>query len=219
MIIPLAAILGLLLPALMGGDLRHLANVRIRAIRVAVCAFLVQLFAVSFLGGPEVLLSTTHIASYLIVTYSLWQNRRLPGIPILAAGALCNGITILANGGTLPARAAALSTAGLTDGSGFVNSGVLEYPRLAVLGDIFAVPASVPLANVFSIGDLLIVTGATWASLRVCGTRWSTPWRPTSDHAVQVIDGGQDRSPMDSPPTNMRAHVSPGSTVLRRPRR
>ena len=36
-----------------------------------------------------------------------------------------------------------------------MNSGVLAAPRLAFLGDVFAIPAGWPLANVFSIGDVL----------------------------------------------------------------
>jgi hypothetical protein len=36
----------------------------------------------------------------------------------------------------------------------------VHEPRLAFLGDIFATPASVPAANVFSVGDVLLVLGA-----------------------------------------------------------
>jgi Family of unknown function (DUF5317) len=196
--------------------LRCLAHVRIRAIGFVVSAFLVQLLAVSFLNGPGSLLSGTHIMSYLIVTYALWKNRQLPGLLILTVGALSNGITILANGGTLPARATALRTAGLMDDPGFVNSGVLEQPRLAILGDIFAIPAKVPLANVFSIGDVLIVAGATWASLRICGTHWTTPWAPTREHAISTDAHrhGATQGPRATGATQRR--LAAGSTVLRR---
>ncbi|HZG96514.1 MAG TPA: DUF5317 family protein [Mycobacteriales bacterium] len=39
------------------------------------------------------------------------------------------------------------------------------------LGDVFAVPASMPLANVFSIGDIIMAAAAAYAVHRVCGTR------------------------------------------------
>ena len=42
----------------------------------------------------------------------------------------------------------------------FENSAPVDDAHLAFLGDVFAVPAGWPLANVFSIGDVLIVIGA-----------------------------------------------------------
>jgi hypothetical protein len=48
---------------------------------------------------------------------------------------------------------------------------VLENPRLPWLGDVFAVPEGFPLANVFSIGDIIMAVGAAYAVHRICGTR------------------------------------------------
>ena len=54
----------------------------------------------------------------------------------------------------LPANAAALRRAGIQQAPDqFADSGVLQHPRLAPLGHVFAVPAGWPLANVFGIGD------------------------------------------------------------------
>ena len=41
---------------------------------------------------------------------------------------------------------------------------------------MFAIPAGWPLANVFSVGDVLIVLGVAVASWRICGTAWTPPW-------------------------------------------
>jgi hypothetical protein len=41
----------------------------------------------------------------------------------------------------------------------------VEGARLWFLGDVFAIPASWPLANVFSVGDLLIAIGCVWTIL------------------------------------------------------
>lgn len=187
MIIPLAALVGLLLPGLLGGDLRRLGHIRLRGVAVALVAFVGQFLVVSVLDGPVVVLESVHVLSYVLVAYAVWANRRLPGLPALALGALSNGLTIALNGGTLPARPGALRAAGLAGDGGFSNSGVLDHPRLAFLGDVFAIPADWPLSNVFSVGDVLIVAGATWASLRICGTRWSTPWQVPRRHAA-VLD-------------------------------
>jgi hypothetical protein len=71
----------------------------------------------------------------------------------------------------MPARPAALAAAGLAAGPGFANSAPLAHPRLAFLGDVFAIPDAVPLANVFSLGDVCIALGALLLLHRVCGTR------------------------------------------------
>ena len=71
-----------------------------------------------------------------------------------------NLAAIVANGGYMPAsagRAAALG--GSPDSSTYSNSIFVPDPALAPLTDIFALPAWVPFANVFSIGDVLIGIG------------------------------------------------------------
>jgi hypothetical protein len=83
------------------------------------------------------------------------------------------------NGGTLPARPGALRAAGIDlTADGFVNSGPLEHPHLWMLGDVFAIPEPLPLANVFSIGDVLIVLGVGMVSWAVLGTRWNRAPEP-----------------------------------------
>lgn len=47
----------------------------------------------------------------------------------------------------------------VTDVEQFTNSGVVADPNLLFLGDVFAVPAGSPLANVFSIGDVCMALG------------------------------------------------------------
>ena len=62
------------------------------------------------------------------------------------------------------ASSRALENAGLViSGEDFVNSGVIEGARLAWLGDVFWIPSGWPLANVFSIGDVLIALGVVVA--------------------------------------------------------
>jgi hypothetical protein len=121
---------------------------------------------------PEALAATLHVATYAVALGFLWLNRRAAGVWIVAAGALCNGLTIALNGGTLPASARAVASAGIDADSAFANSAVLENPVLPWLGDVFAWPAPLPLANVFSVGDVLIVIGAfvaAWTGSRRLG--------------------------------------------------
>ena len=111
----------------------------------------------------------------LVAGLFLVANRELPGIPLVVLGAAANLLAIAANGGVMPASPSALATAGLPpEQPGFANSAALAHPRLAFLGDVFAIPAGWPLANVFSVGDVLIAAGAAVAIHGLCGSR--LPW-------------------------------------------
>ena len=76
----------------------------------------------------------------------LWPFAVVGLLLALCCGGALNALTIAANGGQMPASEAAVRAAGLpVDVDRFVNSGVLEDPRLAWLGDVFASPAWLPL--------------------------------------------------------------------------
>ncbi len=121
---------------------------------------------------PEALAATLHVATYAVALGFLWMNRRIPGAWVVGAGAFSNGLTIALNGGVLPASAAAVASAGIDPDLAFDNSAVLEHPVLPWLGDAFAWPAPLPLANTFSVGDVLIVVGVfvvAWTGTRRLG--------------------------------------------------
>jgi Family of unknown function (DUF5317) len=179
MIISVAALAALLTPLLLGGRLSRLAAVPFRHTGWIVAALATQVVIIEALPGPALLLQTAHIATYVIAGWFIVANRQIPGLWLVGTGAGLNGLAITVNEGTLPARLGALQTAGIPITPGeFENSGLIAHPRLAFLGDIFAIPAGFPLANVFSIGDILIVVGTAWTAWAVLGTRWSTPWTP-----------------------------------------
>jgi hypothetical protein len=69
----------------------------------------------------------------------------------------------------------------------FENSRALSSPRLAILGDVFYVPASFPLSNVFSIGDVLIVVGSTYLAHRWCS-------QPRGQELATAIGQAEDTS-------------------------
>jgi Family of unknown function (DUF5317) len=155
--------LGIALGYLLGGRLERLAELRFRWAWVAIAGLVVQVVLFSSLvaglvetGGVG---EAIYVGSTVAVLAAVLRNVRLPGMAIVALGALSNLAAIVANGGIMPTTAAALETAGLTADPGFSNSAVLRDPALAPLTDIFALPAGLPLANVFSIGDVLIGLG------------------------------------------------------------
>jgi hypothetical protein len=121
---------------------------------------------------PHVIASLLHVLTYVAALVFLWMNRCVPGVVIVGVGALANGVTIALNGGVLPASARAVAAAGLDTDGEFANSAVLDHPVLPWLGDVFAWPAPLPLANVFSVGDVIVVVGvivAAWTGTRRLG--------------------------------------------------
>ncbi len=118
---------------------------------------------------PGALAPVLHVATYVVVLGFLWVNRGLRHVLVVAAGAASNGLAIALNGGVLPASARAVAAAGIDADSAFANSDVVADPVLPWLGDVFAWPAPLPLANTFSVGDVLIAVGVVvtaWTGTR-----------------------------------------------------
>lgn len=145
------------------GRLSLLSAVRIRHTWLILLALAVQiLITVVIPGAAHAGLVAAHLATYVVAGFVVWANRRLPGLVILGFGALLNAVTIALNDGTLPASPSALAAAGLhPDPTEFANSGTVHHPVLAFLGDTMATPSWLPFPNVISIGDVIILVGAT----------------------------------------------------------
>jgi hypothetical protein len=159
--------LAVLTVPLSGGRWSALASIRLRHSWLLWAALLGQVLAIE---GPDLgaWAALLHVGTYLLAAAFVVLNRLVPGIWLIAAGGFLNGITIALNDGTLPASPAALRAAGLPpDHDQFVNSGVVGGAHLPWLGDVFAWPQPLPLANVFSVGDVLLVVGAFWAIHRL----------------------------------------------------
>jgi MFS family permease len=155
---------------LFGGKLERLAELELRARWTLIAALGTQMMIVYVVpDAPHELLELAHMGSYAFAIGFLWANRRVPGLLIIGLGGASNLIVIAANGGVMPASRSALRTAGLEDVPGqFASSIAVGNPKLAFLGDIFAVPASWPVHNVFSVGDIVIVIGAFVLLHRAC---------------------------------------------------
>jgi hypothetical protein len=105
MLLVFAALIVLATVPLAGGSLAALADVRLRGVWVVATALGVQILIVSVLPGlsPEVF-RPVHAATYGLLGWFLWLNRRLPGVWIIGLGGMANAIAIVANGGGRPAR-------------------------------------------------------------------------------------------------------------------
>jgi hypothetical protein len=156
---------GIVVGLLLGGRLDRLDGLRLRWVPLALAGLVVQIVlfvrpvgdAVGSLGPPIYVASTVAVLAFVV------RNVRVAGMAVVALGAASNFAAIVVNGGYMPASASALAVAGLDPSVGYSNSVVLPDPALAPLTDIFALPAWLPLANVFSVGDLLIGVGVAVA--------------------------------------------------------
>jgi len=178
MILAVAFALCLLTVPLLGGRLSRLALLPIRHRWSIAAALVTQVLIISIIPAdlPAALASSLHLASYALTLVFVAANWRIPGMAILVLGGLCNLVAIGANGGVMPASQRALEVAGReAPVDGFINSRSQEDAHLLILGDIFALPDGVPFANVFSIGDVLLVVGGAVIAHRAGGS--SLPWR------------------------------------------
>ena len=146
---------------LTGGSLTRLAELRLRMPGLALAALGIQVLIVSIApGGLAGLHEILHIGSYALLAAFGWVNRRITGVPVVMAGGALNLIAILANGGVMPADPDVAARAASHAAPGeFINSTAVGDARLGFLGDRLATPASLPLHNVYSIGDVVIVIG------------------------------------------------------------
>jgi hypothetical protein len=172
-VIGLVLLLCLATVPLAGGRLSALADVRFGAPWLALAAIAVQIVVISIVPqGAGWAHHAAHLASYGLIAAFLWVNRRLPYLWLAAIGGGLNLVAITANGGVMPADPDALAAAGVEQKAGdFANSTAVAHPHLGFLGDVFAVPASWPVSNVFSVGDVILAIAALLALHSVCGSR------------------------------------------------
>jgi hypothetical protein len=221
MVLLAAFVLSVILVPCCGGRLQRLAQVNPRHGWTLPAALVLQLFATTIVpGAGEGILQVVHLASYALAAVFLLANLKLPGLPLLTTGAALNVAAIAANGGVMPARAGALSAAGIPRPAPgqFANSTAVAHAHLWFLGDVFAWPRPLPLHNVFSVGDILIVMGAAIAIHRISGSRiWPKSLVSTSIELPPPLPAWPPPNPRDRLPSPTRqwvVHLLPGERAV-----
>ena len=177
MFMPFAFLLLLVTVPLTGGRLSRLAGLRLEGVGLIVLALGLQVLMTNVVpvavpDAPHGVLIALHAASYTVIAWTLWLNRAVPGLLLIALGGGTNAAVIALNGGTLPADPDALLQAGFTvDPDEYKNSGVVDDPVLAWLGDTMATPSFLPLRNVISVGDIVVLIGGAVLLHVVCASR------------------------------------------------
>ncbi len=155
-----ALVLGVALGYLAGGRIEGLATLGFRWAPVVLAGLAVQIALFGPLSGTiGAAGGAVYVGSTVAVVVAVARNLRIPGLAVVLVGAISNLAAILANGGVMPTDPGAVALAGVEMEAGFTNSAIIADPALRPLTDIFAIPAGIPLANVFSVGDVLIAIG------------------------------------------------------------
>lgn len=151
-----------------GGALSNFARLRVRQIPLVLGSLLLQLAIFPLVGEallPGAMTVPIYLLSMALLVWWVWLNRSLSGIGLIGAGVVLNLSAIAANGGYMPVDPDAVAYAGRLaayDGNLILNNSLTADGgvRLWLLTDIFPVPAGIPFANVYSLGDILLTTGA-----------------------------------------------------------
>jgi Family of unknown function (DUF5317) len=163
-VIVLAFVLGFVF----GGRLSRFEGVRIRWWALALAGLAVQFIPLpEGAGGTDLAVRTVVLAaSYVALIVFAAVNVRLPGIPVMLVGLVLNAIVITTNGG-MPVSASALRASDQADVLADLQRSGADKHHLETggdvvtfLGDVIAIPS--PIAQVVSIGDVLVYLGLIW---------------------------------------------------------
>ncbi|MBC8163139.1 MAG: DUF5317 domain-containing protein [Roseiflexaceae bacterium] len=164
--IAIASALALILAALTvcygRQGLLRLALLDLRGGALIAVAVVAQALHVVLIGGEFVLLALTAACLGLC----LWQNRQRPGMALIALGIGLNMLVMGANGGVMPLEPTVLAQ---TTGTAVNADSLVRYSkdkiipddmaRFAVLGDRIALPGPLAQIAIWSLGDLILLSG------------------------------------------------------------
>jgi len=178
-----AVLAGLVIGRVTGGSVARLGDLRFSWAPLIVVGMFVQLLLFSTSLGDALGMAAplVYVASNVAVLVAVWKNRSIPGLPLVLLGGAANLLAICANGGYMPVSSAAMTALGRGAPDGYVNSRFVDGAVLGPLTDQFAMPAWMPMANIFSVGDVLIGVGVAIAIVAVMRGR-----APMVDHTVHV---------------------------------
>jgi MFS family permease len=206
----IAVTVGVVAGLLAGGRISNLLSAQLR-FGALIVAGLVLRVATQWLidQGVDIvdqLRLPLYATSFGLLLIALWLNRSQPGLLVAMVGVGANGLAIVLNGGYMPVYLPVVELVGLTveDLSPTFHVALPEELNLEFLlaggpiADIVPIPLPL-LANVISIGDVLLAAGVGWFLFSVIARGSSDPdegvvslWsaRPRSEREL-ARSGGQ----------------------------
>lgn len=147
-------VLGVVAGWALRGDIRRLARIRLDWAWLLVAALVIRVAA----GAGGDLAATLYVLAFCGITLVAIRNRDLPGMPLIAFGAVLNLIVVAANAG-MPVDASALAAAGARMPEDALHVEMGEATALAILADRIPMPV---VRSVYSVGDVLLTAGGFW---------------------------------------------------------
>ncbi len=151
-------------------------------VQVALFSPLLETQPLIIVAGPWLyLVSLLGVCATLLANVRDIKAARLP-LTLAALGVALNCLVIVANEGYMPRSDEAAASLGMPSATPLrqerlINVAAIDgHTRLVWLGDTIPQPTWLPLANVVSIGDLLLSAGLAWWALSVTTgpDRWPT---------------------------------------------
>jgi uncharacterized protein DUF5317 len=178
----LPAVLFVLLGVVQGGSLARWSALHVRGWPLAAACLLMQvaLFSPLLESQPLIVaygpwlyvLSLAGVGATLLANARAEKAAHLP-LTLAALGVALNCLVIVANGGYMPRSDKAAASLGMPSTAQLMQERLVNVEplggqtRLGWLGDTISEPRWLPLANVVSIGDLLLSAGLAWWAFRV----------------------------------------------------
>jgi len=163
-------IISILIGLVRKGTLSNLTQISLKRIELLILACLIQ-GGLVFFGTRKVKIVLDYSSYVLIFTYivlliTVWYNKDLKGMNIIALGIVFNFVVIVANGGYMPVLLSSLYKAGLDDfalvlkeGNYVTHTLITEKTLAAFLADVIPLPSPFPDPSVISFGDFLMFCG------------------------------------------------------------
>lgn len=146
-------VLGVAAGWLSGGRLGRLAEIRIQWWPILAIAVALRLIAPAMGESLPV-----YMLGFAAITLVAALNRSIPGMWLIAIGAVLNLAVVLANGAMPVDRAGAVS-AGVEIPVDGLHRELRDGDALSLFADRIPVP---PIARVYSMGDLVLALGGFW---------------------------------------------------------
>lgn len=163
---------GIILSIIVGfirkGNLYGLAELSLKGALIFPAILLIQVFIYIFQERSALVMTVSVyviMVVYVVGLYFLWLNRNLHGFMLIFVGVFLNFLVMAVNGGRMPVSLEAAEILDpmyvevLVNGVYAKHTALTESTRLAFLGDVIPINIPFRMAQVVSIGDVIMNIG------------------------------------------------------------
>lgn len=212
MFLLILSVISIIIAMIRKGSFSNILDCGIRAWYLFVVA-LVAFLAVQVGDGMDIEFIQTYAKFFIMGAYALvlvgaiFNLSNLWMIPLLA-GSLCNFVVIFMNGGKMPLSESAMRIAGITAsvvGESSVMSVASSSTSLPILGGIIPIPLPGVLAQVISLGTVLIGIGLFFVIQNVLlGIVYEYEYEDDEDYDDEYDEYDEDEN-VDTAPINIKS--------------